>query len=88
MEAQKVTPEKPDAHEVPESTMRKHIADFNNYNELLDKNSVVPAPHAPHQLPLGQLPSKRRSRPFPVNPFDYGVLIQVTPKPTTPSRTR
>ena len=41
MESQKITPEKPDAHEVPESFMREHITYFHNYNELLDKNAVL-----------------------------------------------
>ena len=51
MAAQKVTPEKPDAHEVPESSMREHIADFNNYNELLDKiggKRLMSLKNAPH----------------------------------------
>ena len=41
MAAQKVTPEKPDAHEVPEQSMREHIADFWAYNDQLDKTTVT-----------------------------------------------
>lgn len=37
MSAQKVTPGKPDAHEVPEQSLREHMSDFWAYNDLLDK---------------------------------------------------
>ncbi|MBQ3345208.1 MAG: AAA family ATPase [Kiritimatiellae bacterium] len=79
MEAQKVTPEKPDAHQVPESSMREHIADFNNYNELLDKNAVPdPARHFNYRWDETLQDVVRV--PTPVKPFDYDVLIQITPE--------
>lgn len=79
MESQKVTPEKPDAHEVPESSMREHIADFNNYNELLDKNAVPdPARHFNYRWD-DYLQDVVRV-PTPVKPFDYDTLIQITPE--------
>ena len=78
MAAQKVTPEKPDAHEVPESSMREHIADFNNYNELLDKNAVPdPTRHFNYRWDEDIQDVVRVSTP--VKPFDYDVLIQITP---------
>ena len=80
MEAQMVTPEKPDAHEVPESTMREHIADFYNYNELLDKNTVPdPTRHFNYRWDDYLQDVVRVSTP--VKPFDYDVLIQITPEP-------
>lgn len=77
MAAQKVTPEKPDAHEVPESSMREHIADFNNYNELLDKNAV-PDPTRHFNFRWDEYLQDVVRVPTPVKPFDYDVLIQIT----------
>lgn len=79
MESQKVTPEKPDAHEVPESTMREHIADFNNYNELLDKNAV-PDPTRHFNYRWDETIQNVVRDPTPVKPFDYDILIQITPE--------
>lgn len=45
--SQMVTPEKPDAHEVPEACLKSFIDDFNNYNSLLLKGSAV-APFQHH----------------------------------------
>lgn len=79
MESQKITPEKPDAHEVPESSMREHIADFNNYNELLNKNAVPdPTRHFNYRWDEYLQDVVRVSTP--VKPFDYDVLIQITPE--------
>ena len=79
MESQKITPEKPDAHEVPESSMREHIADFNNYNELLDKNAVPdPTRHFNYRWDDDLQDVVRVSTP--VKPFDYDTLIQITPE--------
>ena len=41
VQAQKVTPEKPDAHGVPEAQLAEFIHDFNTYNALLDKNTGI-----------------------------------------------
>jgi hypothetical protein len=41
VKTQQVTPEKPDAHGVPEITLKKFICDFYNYNSLLDDNNMV-----------------------------------------------
>ena len=77
--AQKVTPGKPDAHEVPEQSMREHIADFLNYNDLLDR-SFVPDPtrHFNYRRHDGKqdvvkLPGTARH-------FDYDTLITIAPE--------
>ena len=41
VQAQIVTPEKPDAHGVPEEQLISFIDDFNTYNPLLDKASCI-----------------------------------------------
>ena len=41
VQAQLVTPEKPDAHGVPEERLAEFIKDFNTYNSLLDKKSPI-----------------------------------------------
>lgn len=79
IESQKITPEKPDAHEVPESSMREHIADFNNYNELLNKNAVPdPTRHFNYRWDDDLQDVVRVSTP--VKLFDYDILIQITPE--------
>ncbi len=72
----RVTPENPAAHEVPESSMREHIADFNTYNVLLDKNAVPdPARHFNYRWDERLQDVVRVFTP--VKPFDYDILIQV-----------
>ena len=59
--------------------IRVSIADFNNYNELLDKNAVPdPARHFNYRWD-DYLQDGIRV-PTPVKPFDYDVLIQITPE--------
>lgn len=41
VQAQLVTPEKPDAHGVPEECLAEFIEDFNTYNPLLDKKAFI-----------------------------------------------
>jgi hypothetical protein len=79
MESQKITPEKPDAHEVPASSMREHIADFNNYNELLNKNAV-PDPTRHFNYRWDEYLQDVVHVSTPVKPFDYDTLIQITPE--------
>ena len=79
MEAQKVTPEKPDAHEVPESSMREHIADFYAYNDLLDRNAA-PDPTRHFNYRWDEYLQDVVRVPTPVKPFDYDILIQITPE--------
>ena len=79
MAAQKVTPEKPDAHEVPEQSMREHIADFLNYNDLLDR-SFVPDPtrHFSYRWDDGKQDVVKL--PDAVKHFDYDTLITIAPE--------
>ena len=66
-------------HSTDEYFMRKHIADFNNYNELLDKNAVPnPARHFNYRWDEYLQDVVRVSTP--VKPFDYDTLIQITPE--------
>ena len=79
MESQKVTTEKPDAHGVPESTMREHIADFYAYNDLLDMNAVPDSTrHFNYRWDETLQDVIRVSTP--VKPFDYDILIQIAPE--------
>ena len=48
IQAQKVTPEKPDAHQVPEECLIRFIRDFNNYNPLLSQENTVDPQHHHH----------------------------------------
>lgn len=78
MASQKVTPEKPDAHEVPEESMREHMEDFWNYNDLLDKNAKPdPRRHFNYVWDETKLIPVRSSTP--VIPYDYDILITVDP---------
>lgn len=79
MAAQKVTPEKPDAHEVPESSMREHIADFYAYNDLIDKNAI-PDPTRHFNYRWDEVLQDVVKTSDPVKPFDYDILIQITPE--------
>ena len=75
--AQQITPEKPDAHCVPEDVLIKFIDDFNNYNSLLDKNAEV--------KPSSQFSYKWDvvlGAPVQIGtamPFDYDILVTIEP---------
>ena len=79
MASQKVTPEKTDAHEVPEQSMREHLADFWAYYDLLDKDTVPdPNRHFNYRWDDGKqdvvkLPGTARH-------FDYDTLITIAPE--------
>ena len=79
MASQKVTPEKPDAHEVPEQSMREHIADFLNYNDLLDK-SFTPDPTRHFNYHWDGEKQDVVKLPGTAKHFDYNTLITITPK--------
>ena len=76
MAAQKVTPEKPDAHEVPEQSMREHIADFLNYNDLLD-SSFVPDPVRHFNYRWDDEKQDVVKLPGTAKHFDYDTLITI-----------
>ena len=79
MASQKVTPEKPDAHEVPEQSMREHIADFLNYNDLLDK-SFTPDPTRHFNYHWDGEKQDVVKLPGTAKHFDYGTLITIAPE--------
>ena len=76
--AQRVTPEKPDAHQVPEDSLREHIADFLAYDDLLLPGAVPdPARHANYRWDEEALSLVRLDTP--VVPFDFDDVISVGP---------
>ena len=79
MAAQKVTPKKPDAHEVPEQSMREHISDFCAYNDLLDKSST-PDPTRHFNYRWDDEKQDVVKLPDPPRHFDYDTLITIAPE--------
>ena len=79
MAAQKVTPEKPDAHEVPEQSMREHMADFWDYNDLLDK-TTVPDPNRHFNYRWDDEKQDVVKLSDPPKHFDYDKLITIAPE--------
>ena len=76
--AQQVTPEKPDAHQVPEDSLREHIVDFLAYDDLLRPDAVPdPARHANYRWDEETLSLVRLDTP--VVPFDFDDVIRVGP---------
>ena len=77
--AQRVTPEKPGAHQVPEGSLREHIADFLAYDELLRPGAVPdPARHADYRW--DEKSRKLIRLHTPVIPFDFDEVIVVKPE--------
>ncbi len=78
VQSQKITPEKPDAHEVPEECLIRFINDFNKYNPLLSrKHTVDPVQH--HHY----IWNKEKCRPEiagQAQHFDLDHLITVAPE--------
>ena len=77
VQSQKITPEKPDAHNVPESQIIKFIENFNDYNDLLDKTIPVnPDKHFNFKWELASCePVKSGISKY----FDYDFLISIKP---------
>ena len=76
--AQQVTPEKPDAHQVPEDSLREHIADFLAYNDLLVPGAIPdPARHANFRWDEESQTLVRLATP--VQPFDFDDVITIPP---------
>lgn len=77
--AQQVTPEKPDAHQVPADSLREHIADFLAHNDLLRPSAVPdPARHADYRWNETSQTLVRLNTP--VVPFDFDDVIVVQPE--------
>ena len=79
MAAQKVTPGKPDAHEVAEQSMREHIADFLNDNDLLDR-SFVPDPTRHFNYRRDDGKQDVMELPGTARHFDYDTLMTIAPE--------
>ena len=76
--AQQVTPEKPDAHEVPADVLERFIADFRLYDDLLDPAfKADPAVHVDRMWDDAALCA--RPLDTPAVPFDYDVLLVIAP---------
>lgn len=77
--AQRVTDEKPGAHQVPEDSLREHIDDFLAYDDLLRPGAVPdPARHADYRWDEETLSLVRLDTP--VKPFDFDDVIVVRPE--------
>lgn len=76
--AQRISPERPGAHQVPKDALREHIADFLAYDELL-KPGAVPDPvrHADYRWDEERRALVRLDTP--VIPFDFDEVIVVKP---------
>lgn len=77
VQSQIVTPEKPDAHGVPEKQIIKFIENFNNYNDLLDKDQPInPEKHFNYTWDSDSCePIKSGISRH----FDYDFLINIAP---------
>lgn len=77
VQSQKITPEKPDAHNVPESQIIKFIENFNDYNDLLDKTIPInPKKHFNFEWDSTSCePIKSGVSKY----FDYDFLISINP---------
>ena len=79
MAAQRVTPEKPGAHQVPEESLREHIADFLAYDELLRPGAVPDAArHADYRWDEETRTLVRLDAP--VVPFDFDDVVVIHPE--------
>ena len=75
--AQQVTPEKPDAHNVPEARLVEFIRDFNEYNELLDPTtSIDPTRHHHYRWNQRKLCPEATG---PASHFDLDYLVTIAP---------
>ena len=77
VQAQMVTPEKPDAHGVPEDQLIEFINDFNTYDSLLSKES--PIDHLRHFHYLWDDISMSPVATGPARHFDLDNVITIEP---------
>lgn len=76
--SQRVTPEKLDAHQVPEALLRRFIEEFNLYNALLERDFVPdPAVHVNYEWDAQAMQLKKSDAP--INHFDYDDLLVIRP---------
>lgn len=76
--SQQVTPEKPDAHQVSGELLKRFIAEFHLYNDLLDKD-FVPDPKVHINCIWDEEALQLRPIDSPVHHFDYDDMLVVDP---------
>ena len=77
--AQQITPEKPDAHQVSAELLKRFIAEFHLYNDLLDKN-FVPDPKVHINCVWDEETMQLKKVNSPVHHFDYDDMLVIDPK--------
>jgi len=78
VKSQQVTPEKPDAHEVPEEVLAKMMETYYNYCDLLDENNPILEKHINHKW--DKETHKKIISEEPITHFKYDKFFQVTPE--------
>lgn len=76
--AQTVTPEKPDAHQVPESVLVTFIEDFHAYNALLDRPAVIDPTRHRHYI-WDEATCAPVATGEPARPFDADAVLTIMP---------
>lgn len=79
VQAQMVTPEKPDAHGVPESVLRQFIDDFNTYDDLLDRSAGI-NPHRHFNYAWDERNCVQVRLPGTPKHFDSDAVITIKPE--------
>ncbi|GMU87268.1 MAG: hypothetical protein AMXMBFR48_25090 [Ignavibacteriales bacterium] len=78
IQSQKVTPEKPDAHGVPEDVLIRFIEEYWIYNSLLDRNSII-NPELHKDYKWDETTNNRIESGFPSNHFDTDAVLEIKP---------
>ena len=76
--AQRITPEKPDAHQVSAELLKRFIAEFHLYNDLLDKN-FVPDPKVHINCIWDEVTMQLKEVNSLVHHFDYDDMLVIDP---------
>jgi len=76
--AQIVTPDKPDAHQVTETTLREMILEYHEFSALLDRTKPVDPERFPNRYfdPVAQQVIKTEGA---LPPYDYDYMIEILP---------
>lgn len=78
VESQMVTPEKPDAHGVPEEVLIRFIEEYRTYDVLLDKNAVV-LPEKHRNFIWDQENCVKKELQELCSPFDLDAFLRIYP---------
>lgn len=79
LEAQKVTPQKPDAHNVPEEKLIEMIENFNRYSSLLNRNYIINPLEDKIRI-WDEETFKMLPTEFALLHYDYDELITIRPE--------